>query len=86
MIDMKANKKVGLCATATLGTVVLLFSAGAGAADKELLDILLKNGAIDRKQYDSLMQKESLSARDVKEGHAGNSFVKLDDKGLEIAK
>lgn len=83
---MNANKKIGLCVTALLGTGALAFSMGAGAADKELLDMLLQNGAINRVQYDSLVKKESLSSKDmtVKDAHAGNSFVKLGDKGLEM--
>ncbi|MCP5146274.1 MAG: porin [Gammaproteobacteria bacterium] len=37
----------------------------AHAADKELLDILLGNGAITKAQYDNLLAKEELKARDV---------------------
>lgn len=45
-----------------------LLALGAGltqAADKELLDILLGNGAITQAQYDALMQKEELKAADL---------------------
>ena len=49
----------------TLTTLMLLAAAQAHAADKELLDILLGNGAITQAQHDLLMQKESLSAADM---------------------
>lgn len=35
------------------------------AADKELLDILLANGAIDQQQYETLMAKDELTADDA---------------------
>lgn len=79
---MTAKQKRGLAKAATLGAAALAFSAGAHAADKELLDILLKNGAIDNKQYDNLMKKGELKAKDV--AAAGNSGVTLDGKGLQI--
>jgi phosphate-selective porin OprO/OprP len=78
---MKQNQTLGLRATAALGASALLFSVGAAAADKELLDMLLKNGAINNQQYDQLIKKESLSAKD---SHIGNGVVKLGDKGLEF--
>lgn len=81
---MKQNQTRGLRATATLGASALLFSVGAAAADKELLDMLLKNGAINNQQYDQLIKKESLSAKDAKESHIGNVNTTLDNKGLKF--
>ncbi|MCB1670621.1 MAG: porin [Gammaproteobacteria bacterium] len=40
-------------------------SSGALAADKELLDILLANGAITQEQYDGLLEQESLRSEDI---------------------
>jgi len=42
-------------------------AAPAFAADKELLDILLANGAIDQAQYDRLIQKDEVEKADVDE-------------------
>lgn len=44
----------------------LLLTPATQAADKELLDILLGNGAITQAQYDHLMSRESLKAADLK--------------------
>lgn len=52
-----------ICRNAALS--VLVASAGSVfAADKELLDILLSNGAITADQYRTLMKKPSLSSKD----------------------
>ena len=40
-------------------------AAPAMAADQELLDILLANGAINEQQYEQLLRKEELAAEDV---------------------
>jgi len=40
-------------------------SAGLQAADKELLDVLLSNGAIDQAQYDMLLDKETMTSDDI---------------------
>jgi phosphate-selective porin len=54
------------------GTLALVFAGlsagfvpGIQAADKELLDILFENGAITQAQYERLMQKDSLTTRDI---------------------
>ena len=59
--------------------LALLPVRAATAADKELLDILLLNGAIDQAQYDQLSDKEELSKEDVRE-----VLVTLDEKGLNF--
>ncbi len=45
------------CIGAAAISFTTLFSGTSAAADKELLDILLKNGAINEQQYDALSQK-----------------------------
>lgn len=45
---------------ATLGMAV-----NSNAADQDLLDILLGNGAITQVQYDALMEKETISSTDI---------------------
>lgn len=56
-----------------------LHSLPARAADQELLDMLLKNGAITQEQHDTLMKKETISKQDV-----NNIKVKLGSKGLQV--
>jgi len=47
--------------------IILLSLSGVSvlAADKELLDILLANGAINQDQYDSLVLRDSVSSEDI---------------------
>ena len=47
---------------ALLLVALLEASTAAYAADQELLDILLQNGAITTEQYDALLEKDSLSS------------------------
>lgn len=52
----------------TCGAALMLAiaaSTGAQATDKELLDILLANGAITQAQYDQLIKRPAVSADDV---------------------
>lgn len=49
------------------------------AAEKELLDILLANGAITQQQYDQLLAQEELTVEDVEE-----VVVSLDGSGLNV--
>ncbi|WP_051906529.1 OprO/OprP family phosphate-selective porin [Methylomarinum vadi] len=62
-----------------LGTATALGSLSAQAADKELLDMLLQNGAINQTQYDTLIKKETLSKKDV-----DDIKIKLNKKGLQF--
>ena len=63
-----------------LGTAASLSCITAQAADKELLDILLQNGSIDQAQYSKLIEKETISKKDV-----NDIKIKLNNKGLQIA-
>jgi len=60
-----------------LGAVL---APNAFAADKELLDILLANGAITAEQHSALSKKAALTKEDVEK-----VVVSLDKKGLNIA-
>lgn len=65
---------------AAAALVLCLASAGSiHAADKELLDILLANGAINQEQYDRLLAKEEIDRADVED-----VVTKLDSGGLSI--
>ncbi|MBL4580489.1 MAG: porin [Gammaproteobacteria bacterium] len=49
-----------------LAALLLLgLSSGVLAADQELLDVLLANGAITQEQYDTLLGRDALSSEDI---------------------
>jgi hypothetical protein len=58
-------KNMRVCIVKPLVASLLLAIQPALAADKELLDILLGNGAITQDQYEHLLQKDALSASDL---------------------
>lgn len=74
---MHRNSRLGQAIA--LALLTLLRPPAATAADKELLDVLLSNGAITRAQYDELLEKERLSREDLRD-----VIVTLDGKGLNI--
>lgn len=59
--------RLGAVAAVTSFTAAFLLTVApaAQAADKELLDILLGNGAITDEQYDQLLQKPELKSEDL---------------------
>ena len=66
-------------ASSALNTIVIavLFSS-AEAADQELLDILLSNGAITEDQYEELIEKDRLIEADVAEiGFSNGSGLQI---------
>ncbi len=73
---MKLNKTSKILA---LGAAATLSSMAVQAADKELLDILLQNGSINKSQYSKLLKKETISKNDV-----DKIIVKLNKKGLQF--
>jgi spermidine/putrescine-binding protein len=70
----RASAPILALASALLVAATALPSA---AADKELLDILLSNGAIDQAQYEELLAKEELTKEDA-------VAVTLDKKGFRL--
>ena len=64
-------KTVSALCCGLLVCVLTAFGSVAQAADKALLDILLKNGAITQEQYESLVGVEELSAEDLRDAGAG---------------
>jgi phosphate-selective porin OprO/OprP len=73
--------------------VLALFGAGAhgAAADKDLLDILLKNGSINKTQYNSMAGKEGLATSELVETLSKNGtitkeqYTKLTTKNPSLA-
>lgn len=73
------SKKTHRAAAAGAALLAACALSNVSAADKELLDILLGNGAITQEQYDHLMSRPTLTAKDLasaprsSEGAAGQS-------------
>lgn len=61
------NQKFTLLGQLSIGGALFLSTTIAQAAEKELLDILLSNGAISEEQYEELLAKEELEQVDVAE-------------------
>lgn len=68
-----------LIVAVVIGSFSAFASSVAVAADKELLDILLANGAITEAQHRQLMEKPAIDRADVDE-----IVVKLDRKGFNV--
>ncbi len=62
-----------------LAATLLLYGLAAAAADKELLDMLLANGALTEEQYEQLLRKETLESKDLRD-----VIVTVDRKGLQV--
>ena len=58
---------------------LLIHGPAATAADKELLDMLLENGALTQEQYGQLLEKEKLEKEDLQDIE-----VSIDRKGLRF--
>ena len=67
------------CWAIALMALAVLHAGAAAAAEKELLDILLANGAINEEQHAELLKKEELSKEDVRK-----VIVTVDGKGLRV--
>lgn len=67
------------CFVKPSAAILMLLAAGQSlAADKELLDILLGNGALTQAQYDDLLAKETLAKEDVAQiSFAGGSGLNV---------
>ena len=59
------NQNIALLGRLVVTGALALSTTAAQAAEKELLDILLGNGAITQEQYDVLLEKEELEQIDV---------------------
>ncbi|MEM7284263.1 MAG: porin, partial [Pseudomonadota bacterium] len=74
---MKLDLSIGVLSAAFL--TALTTSPAAMALEKELLDVLLANGAITQAQHEALLAKVDLDEKDIKE-----VVVKVDKKGLNV--
>lgn len=66
------HKKLTLVSQVVATVTLTASTIATQAADKELLDILLGNGAITQVQYDDLLAKEELEVNDVANINFGN--------------
>ncbi len=64
---MNLNKGATRLQQLILAAVLSQSTVGTQAADRELLDILLENGAITQEQHDGLLQRETLTSEDILE-------------------
>jgi phosphate-selective porin OprO/OprP len=78
MVTKNSGKILALAISVALGSV------GAQAADRELLDMLLKNGAINQTQYKDLSDKEAVAAKEEAKDWANNVKVSVGEKGLKV--
>jgi len=78
MVTKNSGKILALAISAALGSV------SAQAADSELLDTLLKNGAINQTQYKELSDKEAVAAKEEAKDWTNNVKVSVGEKGLKV--
>ena len=76
---MNIHHPAGRGLHAALIVSLLLAAPLAGAADKDLLDVLLQNGAINQGQYDQLLEKEKLDVADAEQ-----IVATLDSNGFNV--
>ncbi len=78
MVTKNSGKILALAISAALGSV------SAQAADSELLDTLLRNGAINQSQYKDLSDKEAVAAEEEAKDWTNNVKVSVGEKGLKV--
>ncbi|MDT8426517.1 MAG: porin [Methyloprofundus sp.] len=78
MVTKNSGKILALAISAALGTV------SAQAADSELLDTLLKNGAINQTQYKELSDKKAVAAKEEAKDWTKDVKVSVGEKGLKV--
>ncbi|MCF7970366.1 MAG: OprO/OprP family phosphate-selective porin [Methylococcaceae bacterium] len=78
MVTKNSGKILALAISAALGSV------SAQAADSELLDTLLKNGAINQTQFDELSNKEAATEKEETKNWTDDVKVSVGEKGLKV--
>jgi len=78
MVTKNSGKILALAISTVLGSV------SAQAADSELLDTLLKNGAINQTQYNELSDKEAVAAKEEAKDWTNDVKVSVGEKGLKV--
>jgi phosphate-selective porin OprO/OprP len=68
-----------------LAVVACALSSSAIAADKELLDMLLSNGAITQEQYETLLERETISGDDILSTRSSSNDVSSATSDTNVA-
>ena len=82
---MKFRVRAGSLHLAWVLGALLAATSGVQAADKELLDILLGNGAITPEQHERLMKRDELSAADFGARSTSAEVEQLVEEKVEVA-